>query len=199
MSKHEQSKKFFKLWAKSYDRSILTPYLRKLQRMTLAHIHSENSKIIDISCGTGWALEQLHTKFPRAKLYGIDVTPEMLAVARKRLPTSVDLREGMVQNLPYKDNAFDYVYSNEAFHHYEQQGRSLQEMKRVCKNGGVVIVTDPEIYFRWAHWVFEVVEPGCVRVNTKKEMYELFKNAGFQEIAQERIGWFGLLTKGIKN
>ncbi len=195
-SKQEEAKEWFGTWAKHYDSFFLGSYLRYWQRKTVDNIIT-SGKILDVGCGTGYALEYLQQKAPKTKLYGIDMTPEMLDIARVKVP-SAEFKEGIVQKLPYSANTFDYVFSCEAFHHYEHQLQSLQEMQRVCKKEGTVIITDPECFFRSIHWVFEHFEPGCVRVNTKTELKTLFEKVGFHHITQERIGLFGVITKGKK-
>jgi len=54
-------------------------------------------------------------------------------------------------------------------------------------------------FFLWPiHWLFERFEPGCVKVNNKKEMKILFEQAGLREIRQERSFLFAVMTMGKK-
>lgn len=122
----------------------------------------------------------------------------MVAIARKKLPATVKLRKGDVHALPFRDNMFDYVLSTEAFHHYDQQEHALQELKRVAKPGGKIIITDVNFLFRPIHWLFQKIEPGCVKINSRKEMRELFAHAGLQHLAQSRHFLFSVTTKGVK-
>ena len=92
----------------------------------------------------------------------------MLAVARTKLPKEATLLKADVHRLPFKDDFFDYVTSTEAFHHYHDQQKALQEMFRVTKTGGKIIIVDINFFLRHIHWLFQKIEPGCVKVNSKK-------------------------------
>jgi trans-aconitate methyltransferase len=54
---------------------------------TLARINlQEDSKVLDLGCGTGELLKILEDLFPSSELTGIDLTEEMLAIAKQKLP-----------------------------------------------------------------------------------------------------------------
>src|SRR3989338_3325884 len=122
----------------------------------------------------------------------------MLKTAKKRLPSSVKLYTADVHSLPFASNTFDYVLTTEAFHHYYDQRQALQEMKRVAKKGGQIIVVDVNFFFFFIHWIFQKFEPGCVKINSKKQMKQLFENAGLTQIVQQRSFLFSITTKGSK-
>ena len=71
-------------------------------------------------------------------------------------------------------------------------------MKRVVKSGKEVMVVDINFFLRPIHWLFEKLEPGCVRVNSTKEMRTLFQEAGLHNIRQQRSFLFAVLTQGMK-
>ena len=121
----------------------------------------------------------------------------MLLAAKRKLPSYAKLYEADVNKLPFKENKFDYVLSTEAFHHYYDQKKALQEMKRVTKRKGRVIVADINFYFRPIHWLFEKLEPGCVKVNSAKQMRELFNRVGLKIEMQKRTFLFAVTTIGI--
>jgi ubiquinone/menaquinone biosynthesis C-methylase UbiE len=122
----------------------------------------------------------------------------MLKKARTKLPKNVTLVNADVHNLPFKDDYFDYVITTEAFHHYHNQERALSEMKRVVKKGGKVIVSDIHFFLRPIHWLFEKLEPGCVKINSKKEMRELFEKIALKNVRQSRNFIFAVMTTGEK-
>ncbi len=153
-------------------------------------------KLLDVSCGTGELLKTLARK--PGKWYGVDISPEMLAVARKKLPASVVLKEALVHRLPFPDNYFEYVVSTEAFHHYDRQQKALKEMARVTKNGGKVIIVDINFFLPCLHFLFQKIEPGCVKINGRKEMQRLFEKTGLTNIQQQRSFLFAVMTVGKK-
>ena len=89
--------------------------------------------LVDLGCGTGWALDQLaHAK--RFELTAIDLAPGMVEIARSRVPTATfhccDLEE-----TPLPENLADIVFSNAAIQWCDFCS-ALREMVRICKPGG---------------------------------------------------------------
>lgn len=120
-------------------------------------------------------------------------------MARLKLPSAIQLKVADVHHLPFSSNSFDSVLSTEAFHHYESQSKALQEMIRVTKKGGKVIVVDINFFFKPIHWLFQRVEPGCVKINNKREIKNLFENNGLTKVHQQRSFMFAVITVGIKS
>ncbi len=100
--------------------------------------------VLDVSTGAG------HTALtfaPHVKgVIATDVTPEMLAVARRlteeRGFKNIEFRPADAQALPFYDNMFDLVTNRLALHHYPDARKAIEEMARVCKPGGLVAFVD---------------------------------------------------------
>lgn len=194
--KLQENETFFDRWARSYDRPLLQFWMRKFYQPALQHI-TQPSKVLDVSCGTGEFLRELQ-KIGKHQLYGIDLSAQMLAKAREKLGNSVHLQKADVGELPFADNTFDAVISTEAFHHYPDQKKALHEMRRVAKKRGRVLIVDINFFLRPVHWLFERLEPGCVKINSRREMRKLFQEAGLQHVQQQRSFLFAVLTEGVK-
>jgi malonyl-CoA O-methyltransferase len=95
-------------------------------------------KVIDIGCGKGRYLRILQKAFPEADLYGIDLSEEMLHFCPKGVKTTV----GTMLNIRNSNNFFDCVYSVEALEHAVAIEPAIQEMVRVLKPGGRIVVID---------------------------------------------------------
>lgn len=79
------------------------------------------------------------------ELVGIDLSPKMLAVARRRaaeLGREVDLREGDAEQLPFPDTSFDTVVCTLAVCAVPDRDRALAEMHRVLRPGGRLLLLD---------------------------------------------------------
>lgn len=190
---------FFDKWSKTYDSVLVQFWMKKFHKLVFNEIKLSNGiKIIDISCGTGELLKELNKK-KSVGLYGIDFSEKMLQKARQKLSKNVELRQADVHNLPFQDNYFDYVISTEAFHHYHDQKKSISEIVRITKEEGKVIVVDMDFFFHFIHHLFEKLEPGCVKVNSKKEMLNLFKQINLADIKQQRNFFFSMMTVGTKS
>ncbi|MDO8655920.1 MAG: methyltransferase domain-containing protein, partial [Nanoarchaeota archaeon] len=132
-NKKSENIKFFDRWAKTYDKKLFQFWMRRFYQPVLKLVNG--GKVLDVSCGTGEFLRELAKK-QKNVLYGIDISPQMIAKAHKKLGRQIHLQTADVHQLPFTDNSFDFVVSTESFHHYYDQYRAIAEMKRVAKKGG---------------------------------------------------------------
>ena len=198
MDKKERNIKFFDEWAASYDRFIFSFWLKMMHKKVLKFIsRKQGLKILDVSCGTGELLLLLSNKLEKAELYGVDISRNMIRLAEKKIGEKARINCSDVESLQFKDAMFDYVITTESFHHYVNQEKALQEMKRVLKKNGKLIVADVNFYLFFVNRLFEMLEPGCVKINSKKGFYEMFKRNDFKEIKQAR-SIFAIITSGVK-
>ncbi|MGH2752281.1 MAG: class I SAM-dependent methyltransferase [Actinomycetota bacterium] len=97
---------------------------------------------LEVAIGTGLNLPH----YPLGvHITGIDLTPEMLAVAARRardLERDVDLREGDALDLPFPESSFDTVVCTYALCSIPDEVRAIDEMKRVLRPGGRMILVD---------------------------------------------------------
>ncbi len=194
------NKSFFDSWSKTYDLSPIRFWMRHFQIPALREIQFRpGMKVLDLSCGTGELLQTLFRKSKgKVKLYGLDISKEMIEKARKKLPSNVTLVQGDVHSLPFDSGEFDYVLCTEAFHHYYSQQKAITEMKRVLKDNGKIILVDVNFLWSAINWLFQKLEPGCVKINNKREVRVLFKDKGIKIIRQQRNFRFAIMTVGQK-
>lgn len=194
--KFKENVRFFDELAAEYDNPIIKKWTRRFFSPVLKEIKiSRKTKILDVGFGTGEFLLLFKGK---AQLYGIDASQKMFNIARKKLGKAALLKLGDVNKMPFKSNYFDYVISTEAFHHFYAQEEAVREMARVCKKSGEVIISDVNFFLRPLHFIFERTEPGCTRINSKRDMKILFEKATLKNIKQKRDFIFSLMTAGEK-
>jgi ubiquinone/menaquinone biosynthesis C-methylase UbiE len=90
--------------------------------------------VLECGCGTGLILERI--KETAAKAVGIDLSPGMLALAKRR---GLEVHEGSVTALPFEDASFDVTCSFKVLAHVPDIGKALAEMARVTRPGGVIL------------------------------------------------------------
>lgn len=193
--KDRDNVRLFTLWSKAYDHGPIKWWLAGIQKK-VCRIIEENSKksnvkLLDIGCGTGELLLMLANKKRYQKLCGADLTGAMLKIARKKLKgyKNVSFAKAPADNLPFKNQMFDIAATTEAFHHFPKPEKSLEEIRRVLKKKGRLVLAD--IYFgRIISDIFCMLEPGCVKVYSQKEIKQLLETAGFKVISQRRMGLF---------
>ena len=95
---------------------------------------ARGKSVLECGCGTGLLLERFATFASEAQ--GIDLSPGMLSLARKR---GLNVQEGSVTSLPYGNGQFDVTCSFKVLAHVEDIGKAISEMARVTKPGGVIL------------------------------------------------------------
>jgi ubiquinone/menaquinone biosynthesis C-methylase UbiE len=105
-----------------------------------------DARVLDVACGTGRTLLQLHRAHPRLRLHGVDLSPAYVQAARMLLADApeVTLVAENAETLPYRDGHFDVVTSTFLFHELPRptRRRVLAEMLRVVAPGGLAVVED---------------------------------------------------------
>jgi len=100
-------------------------------------------RILDVGCGAG-AMTGLLANMGY-HVTGIDLSPEMLAVARARADESglpITLVDGRAESLPFEDDAFDLVFSRHLLWTLPRPRKTIKEWARVVRPGGLVAVAD---------------------------------------------------------
>lgn len=103
--------------------------------------------VLDLGSGTGLDLLVAAKKVgPEGKVIGVDMTDAMLEQARKNLDSAgasnVELRKGVIEALPVADGEVDWVISNCVINLSPEKDRVYQEITRVLKPGGVMLISD---------------------------------------------------------
>jgi demethylmenaquinone methyltransferase/2-methoxy-6-polyprenyl-1,4-benzoquinol methylase/phosphoethanolamine N-methyltransferase len=105
-------------------------------------------RVLDVACGTGnLTLAAQRYAGEAGRVWGIDASPEMIEVARKKaarsgLPLQFEVR--LAEDLGFPESTFDVVISRLAFHHLpdDLKLRALDEIFRVLKPGGTLLIAD---------------------------------------------------------
>jgi SAM-dependent methyltransferase len=149
--------------------------------------------VLDLGSGGGIdVLLSAQRVGPTGKAYGLDMTDEMLALARenqrKAGATNVEFLEGELENIPLPDGSVDVIISNCVINLSGDKDRVLAEAFRVLRPGGRFAVSDvvvrgavpPEIRRSVELWI------GCVAGALEESQYrETLAKAGFEAIDLE--------------
>lgn len=198
--RHEAVAREYRRLADCYDERWAF-YIQATLRETLNRLPADpGSDVLDIACGTGAMLEAVKAAHPGAKLTGVDVSPEMLACARRRLPDGVMFEAAPADDLPFPDGGFDTVITTNSFHFFRAPETALREMHRVLRPGGALVITDwcddyvsCKVTDRWLR-LFNAAHFRCYG---SIGLGALLQAAEFEEVALERykINWlWGLMT-----
>jgi SAM-dependent methyltransferase len=152
--------------------------------------------VLDVACGPGIVTAAVARE--ARTVVGIDLTPEMLELARARCRKeelgNVRFDLGDVTKLPYDDGAFSRVVCRYALHHLTDPAAVVREIARVCAPGGRVVVADmivgddPEAAARF-NQAERARDPSHVRSMPGREILELLGSVGLRP---EPVGEYGL-------
>ncbi len=140
--------------------------------------------VLDIGCGGGASVKRLLKLCPKGKVYGIDLSEESVAFARKYNAEELDRRcfiqQGDVCSLPYEDEVFDAVTAFETVYFWSPVSKALEEVFRVIRKGGCFLITlemgDAELGKAWEERIKGMTAYGA------EDMKRLLSQAGFSDI-----------------
>ena len=115
-----------------------------LEQIRAAITPTAKMNLLDLGCGPGIVTAALSPHVREVVAY--DLTPEMLNQARKRCQEAglrnVRFELGGAEHLPFEDGAFDCVVTRLTIHHFSDPRSVMDEVVRVIRHGGKVIVAD---------------------------------------------------------
>ena len=146
-SPEEKAKKIFGERASFYTTSTAHTDPQVLKRVVEMSAPGPDWVVLDVATGTG------HTAFALASsvssVIGTDLTREMLAEAKQLQPSravqNVVFCASDVHHLPFADHSFDLVSCRRAAHHFSRIDVALQEMHRVLRVRGRLVVDDRSV------------------------------------------------------
>lgn len=146
-------------------------------------------RVLDLGCGTGWASRRMAHIVSDGEVVGLDVADEMLRRAERASAGMSNLRYvwGSAEKIPAPDQHFTKILSVESFYYYADQGKVLDELRRVLAPGGKLFILinlykDNHYSLRW---VQELKVP--VQALSEAEYLALLERHGFKEMAARRI------------
>jgi len=138
-------KQLFDLWALIYDWLFPTVFYQAIHQRLLEYVDLPvRSNVLDLGCGTGQLLERLASQFNDLQGIGLDLSTEMLRVARQnnRHHPRLIYIEGKADSLPFADGQFDGVFNTFSFLHYSEPQQVFAEVARVLSPGGRFYLVD---------------------------------------------------------
>jgi demethylmenaquinone methyltransferase / 2-methoxy-6-polyprenyl-1,4-benzoquinol methylase len=102
----------------------------------VSRLPADGGHVLDVATGTGLvAARLLRSGF---RVTGLDQSPEMLAIARRRFAGRVELVEGSADALPFPDARFNHLTFTYLLRYVDDPATTLAELARVVQPGGVV-------------------------------------------------------------
>jgi len=173
-----------------YDRNRGRCYHRHISTYIMS-VLPENGILLDIGCGTGLFVERFIEAGGTA--IGLDISRKMIEKARHRCKPC-DFAIGTGEKIPFCDNSFDGISSLLVFSYVKDPEAMMSEAYRVLKPGGSIAICTlgKKLLTRGIPAIYQISEKINVKhvvmkdfgehYYDKKEMEELFTQAGFSDI-----------------
>jgi ubiquinone/menaquinone biosynthesis C-methylase UbiE len=143
---------------------------------------SKSNTMLDIQARSGKGTEFWFKKGLVDKSYLIDFSDHLLSIAQKRLSNTkynYELIKVIDYHFPFNNEFFDFIINYETIEHISDVDRFLQEITRVLKNDGILIITCPNILWEPVHWFSAIFDlhhsEGPHRFLRRKKLLDLFR------------------------
>ena len=187
----DKQRRVWDRYAPSYDRQIA--FFERLQfRGGREWLGARvRGRVLEVAIGTGRSLPFYPAD---TRVTGVDLSPEMLAIARKRAGDegrAVELMEGDAERLPVADASFDTVLCALSLCSIPRPAAAIAEMRRALVPGGRLLLLD-HIASTWppiraAQWLLERVTIRTAGEHFTRRQLPLVEAAGFDVVETERL------------
>jgi SAM-dependent methyltransferase len=183
---------------RAFDSPIwLQRYWQRTRHRILLDFTDANASVLDIGCGSARTILDL----PNA--VGLDI---LLRKLRFIQPRHGKVIQGSCTALPFEKNSFDVVINSEVIEHLPDDPAIMEEMWRVLRPGGTLILGTPDYGTRvWVflEWVYGKVLPGAyahehITHFTYESLHQRLVNRGFQVLDCKYVGYGEMIFKAKK-
>ncbi|MDM9380122.1 class I SAM-dependent methyltransferase [Chlorogloeopsis sp. ULAP01] len=189
-------KQLFDRWAPSYDWLFPSVFYQAIHKRLLEYVNlPPQANVLDLGCGTGRLLTRLADHFPDLHGTGLDLSSQMLRVARhsnRHHPRLIYI-EGKAKSLPFADGQFDAVFNTISFLHYPEPKQVFAEVARVLKEGGCFYLVDFS-YSSQTEPFSKLMNAGGIRFYNKNNRELLGSSCGLKCVAHHYLLGPVLLT-----
>jgi ubiquinone/menaquinone biosynthesis C-methylase UbiE len=200
--KKADARRWFDRRARGYASGMTSRWRDPVQRASLEALDlGFDDRLLDVGCGTGAASRAAASL--AASVVGIDLSPEMIQNARDLAEDldNVTFEIADAERLPFDDDAFTALLCSNAFHHYPDPRRAVDEMTRVLGPGGRIVLGDAcsdLAAARIADAFLRRFEPGHVRLYRGNELGAFLQAAGVSRVELRRLSGGGFaIARGI--
>ena len=148
------------------------------------HLFS-GAALLDVGCGPGVLLRAAATADRRIKGTGLDLSPLRVQQAQERNTGNRRMQffRGDVQQMPFESGSFDVVYTRMLLQYVADKEKAVDEMVRVCKPGGTVMMQDLDGQLVWHYPEDALMQQTVRRVLTSLE------HSGFDPFVGRKLFW----------
>jgi 2-polyprenyl-3-methyl-5-hydroxy-6-metoxy-1,4-benzoquinol methylase len=189
---------FYESFAESFDSKMNMYDTNKRIDVVFNELLTEditNRKLLDAGCGTGWFSKAAVER--GAIVTSMDLGESLLA--KVALKCSSERLVGSILAIPCQDNVFDIIISSEVIEHVPDPFKAMQELYRVLKPGGTLVLTTPNKIWYFAVWIADTFKlrpyQGLENWTGWYEINRKLKKIGFTDIWMSGIHIFPFVSR----
>jgi ubiquinone/menaquinone biosynthesis C-methylase UbiE len=171
----------------------------------LQHVRIEKQfTILDVGCGGGRTIRKHATAASEGMVYGVDYAAGSVAASRAENRDAIEkgrvqVERASVSHLPFSDEKFDLVSAVETIYYWPDPVEDLQEILRVLKPGGrVIVICETYIGGRWSSFKGPAMKLLRAKNFSMDEYKQLLVSAGYIEVqvlVEPSRGWICAVGK----
>lgn len=110
------------------------------------HGFPTQGKILEVGTAQGIRARVIASEFPNVHVTAIDRSSELLGASQsgQTMIPNLHFQQADIYNLPFADNTFDFIYARLVFMHLSDPEQALENLKRVLKPGGHLLIEDAD-------------------------------------------------------
>lgn len=164
----------------------------------------EDDLILDIGCGGGRNLERFATQITTGKVVGLDYSEVSVEKSIKLNKKSVDegkveVIQGSVSEMPFKDNTFDIITGFETIYFWPDFINDLKEVNRVLKKNGLLFFCNEAVYREGEMDKYDdLVELLDMKIYSEDVLKEFLQKTGFKDFeayTDDENDWICIIAK----
>ena len=188
-------------WAPIYD-WVFGRVFEAGRRLAVEHINKRQGRLLEVGVGTGLTLPRY---LPHLKVTGIDLSPDMLAVAKKRVAdqnvTTVEaLHEMDATRLAFADGSFTTVAVMYTITVVPHPDAVMAEVERVTAPGGeAIFVSHFASESGWRRAIEQALTPLTKKLGWRPDfpIERILGRSGFELVEKKRLGLFRIFTVAV--
>jgi ubiquinone/menaquinone biosynthesis C-methylase UbiE len=190
-----------------YEQALVGPLFRPFAELILDEVElAATDRVLDVACGTGIVARVAKERLgDTGTVVGVDLSPAMLAVAR-RVTAEIDWREGGADALPLKDDErFDVIVCQQGFQFFPDRPAAARQMRRALTARGRLAVStwrpDEEFPLLWELRRVAERHVGAIvdrrhSLGDARPLEALLRDAGFRDVRSKTLSHIIRFTDG---
>ena len=175
----------FDIIAPFYDRVIHKLDLKRLIKLLRL---PASGRLLDAGGGTGRVSSRLRSMIDDVVVCDLSLPMLKQAIHKGRLWTV----QSHIEQLPFPDESFERILVVDALHHFFDQRQSIQELLRVLKTGGYLVIEEPNVDKRIIKWVSLIERLFLMRSHffASNEIVAMINEQGFKACVEKEDRFF---------